>query len=103
MCENLKSIVDKYSQLFGRHYKNTKTGKVCIFDGILIGKDDYYYSLIDRDWAPHYLSCCIELSSETSGYELLENSDELLSDMRKTATLLDLNKKVDKIINLLEH
>ena len=64
--KNLKIILDKYEPLMGDHYID-HDGSKCRFIGIMIGDDDYYYTM----WYPEtretkYLLCVGDI--ETFNY-----------------------------------
>ncbi len=71
ICEgNWRDIVKESRHLFGRNFKDTRTGETLWFFGLVHADDDYYYGFNSKTKGLTLLSCVGNL--ESWGMELVE-------------------------------
>lgn len=56
---NWRMLVSEYSPMFGRDYKDDRTGEVFRFYGLVHTEDDYYFGMWNHITKKHRLLSCV--------------------------------------------
>lgn len=83
---NWRSIVKSHEDLLDRTYRETRTGKLFCFVGIVHASDDYYY-LMTRAGECRLLTCVGYLDERGHGFELTDEPKETLLDILNKSLL----------------